>query len=131
MAARKKITKRNKAKSADVESAKKNGKAKSTEILRRPFLISVGALAMAEETASEMIDSLMERGEKARKAGEKYMKDLNGKDSKKTAKPKARKKSAKRGDDIITRALGWLNIPTADEVKKLSKKVDALTKKVA
>ena len=134
MAARKKTTKRNKAKSADVESAKKNGKTKSTEILRRPFLISVGALALAEETASELIDSLVERGEKARKAGEKYMKELNGKDgkdSKKTAKPKARKKSAKRGDDIIKRALGWLNIPTADEVRKLSKKVDSLTKKVA
>ena len=49
--------------------AKGNGKTDTAELLRRPFLISVGLLAMAEEQASSLIDSLVERGEKAQKAG--------------------------------------------------------------
>jgi len=124
-----------KKKTVKKDPAKSNGKAKSNDLLRRPFLISVGALALAEERASEVIDSLIERGEEARKAGEKYMKKLNGKASKrsgKSSKAKSKgKKKAQPGEDIIARTLHWLNIPTRKEIEKLSEKVDKLTKKVA
>ena len=113
------------------KAAEKNvEKAKANELLRRPFLISVGALALVEERATEVIDSLIERGEKARKAGEKYMKELEKETSKTAAKPKNRKKKkASTGEDILESALHWLNIPTRSEVVKLNKKVDALMKK--
>jgi poly(hydroxyalkanoate) granule-associated protein len=111
--------------------AKSNGKEKSSDILRRPFLISVGALAMAEEAATDVIDSLLERGEKARKEGEKYMKKLEKKSSKATGKSKKSKKKASADEDLLQRALHWLNMPTRKEIETLSKKVDALSKKVA
>jgi polyhydroxyalkanoate synthesis regulator phasin len=86
---------------------------------------------MAEEQASSLIDSLIEQGEKAEKAGEKYVKKLN-KDASKTLK-KAKKSAEKRrpNGDWIIRTLHWLNVPTRDDVEKLSKKVDTLMKKVA
>lgn len=109
---------------------KSNGKAKSSDILRRPFLISVGALALAEERATEVIDSLLKKGEKARKAGEKYMKELEKDAPKATGKTKTRKtKKSSAGEDLIESALHWLNIPTHDEIAKLNKKVDTLLKK--
>ena len=44
---------------------------------------------------------------------------------------KKSKKKASTEEDILQRALHWLNMPTRKEIEKLSKKVDALTKKVA
>ncbi len=132
MAARKKTAGKRAAKKA--VDVKKNGRAKEEGVLRRPFLISVGAFALAEEQASSVIDSLIERGEKARKAGEKYMKKLE-KNAPKAAKGskagKTSKKKAGAGEDLFGRALNWLNIPTRKEIDKLNKKVDALMKKVA
>ena len=120
-----------KKKNKKVAPEKSNGKVKSNELLRRPFLISVGALALVEERATEVIDSLIERGEKARKAGEKYMKELEKETSKTTGKAKnaKKKKKASTGEDIFESALHWLNIPTHNEIVKLNKKVDALMKK--
>jgi len=118
-------------KTAKATAAKKNGGTKEIGVLRRPFLISVGAFALAEEQASGMIDSLIERGEKARKAGEKYVKKLNKNTSKASKKTKSSKKQSGSGEDMFGRALRWLNIPTRKEIEKLNKKVDALMKKVA
>lgn len=134
MATAKKNTKKNATKNSKKTDAAKNGESKSSNVLRRPFLISVGALALAEEKATELIDSLIEKGEEATKAGEKYLKKVGKNSAKKSsgpAKSGTKKKSVPNREDIIKRALGWLNIPTLDEVKKLDKKVDALKKKVA
>jgi poly(hydroxyalkanoate) granule-associated protein len=120
---------RKKSKKAAPEKGKE--KEKSSDLLRRPFLISVGALALAEEAATEVIDSLIERGEKARKEGEKYMKKLEKKSSKAPGKSKKGKKKASADEDLLQRTLHWLNMPTRKEIEKLSKKVDALSKKVA
>jgi poly(hydroxyalkanoate) granule-associated protein len=111
--------------------AKKNGKVNAGDILRRPLLISIGALALAEEQASDLIDSLIEKGEKAQKAGEKYLKKLNKKASETFEKPKKNpaKKDAK--EDWILRALHWLNVPTRQDIEKLNSKVDTLMRKVA
>jgi poly(hydroxyalkanoate) granule-associated protein len=122
-------TKRTTRKPVKAVAEKKNGKAKDTGLLRRPFLISVGALALAEEQASDMIDSLLDRGEKARKAGEKYMKKENA--SKSAKKKPAAKKKAFSGEELLGRALHWLNIPTRKDIEKLNRKVDSLLKKVA
>ena len=122
-------TKRTTRKPVKAVAEKKNGKAKDTGLLRRPFLISVGALALAEEQASDMIDSLLDRGEKARKAGEKYMKKEDA--SKSSEKKPAAKKKSRAGEDLLGRALHWLNIPTRKDIEKLNRKVDSLLKKVA
>lgn len=124
-------TKKKKAPSVKkVSNARKNGK---DSLLRRPFLISIGALALAEEQASSLIDSLLDRGEEARKRGQDFMKERekereNAPEKRKKAKKKSPQKRQK-GEDLIARALHLLNIPTLSEVEKLNKKVDALTKK--
>lgn len=112
--------------------AKANADSSAAGVLRRPFLISVGALALAEEQASGLVDSLTKRGEKAQKAGQKYIKKLmeNGRQKSKDSKKKAEKKAEPR-EDWVLRALHWLNIPTREDIDALDKKVDALLKRVA
>ena len=111
--------------------AKNNGKFDAVDILKRPLLISLGALAMAEEQASDLIDSLIEKTEKAEKAGEKYLKKLNKKASKTSEKPKKGSEKQQPKEDWILRALHWLNVPTRHDIEKLNNKVDTLMRKVA
>ncbi len=118
-------------KSKKADRAKGNGSPDVGGVLRRPLLISVGALALAEEQASSMIDSFVKRGEKTRKAGEKYLKKVLKNASAKSEKPKNSKKQQESKDDWILRALHWLNIPTRYDVERLNKKVEAMMKKVA
>ncbi len=111
---------------------KANAESSAAGVLRRPFLMSVGALALAEEQASSLMDSLTKRGEKAQKAGQKYIKKLteNGRKKSENSKKKAEKKAEPR-EDWFLRALHWLNIPTREDIEALDKKVDALLKRVA
>ncbi|RJP66426.1 MAG: hypothetical protein C4532_16040 [Candidatus Abyssobacteria bacterium SURF_17] len=120
-----------KAPAAGRANAKKNGSG-AAGVLRRPFLISVGALALAEEQVSSLVDSLTKRGEKAQKLGEKYFKKLrkNSSDILKRVQKKEENKAEPK-DDLILRALHWLNVPTHDDIVALDKKVDALLRKVA
>jgi poly(hydroxyalkanoate) granule-associated protein len=121
-----------KKKAKTVGWTKANADSSAAGVLRRPFLISVGALALAEEQASGLVDSLTKRGEKAQKAGQKYIKKLmeNGRQKSKDSKKKAEKKAEPR-EDWVLRALHWLNIPTREDIDALDKKVDALLKRVA
>jgi len=113
---------------------KKHASPDVAEALRRPFLISVGALALAEEQFSTLIESLVKRGQKAEKAGQKYIKKLrkNGSSLLKVQEKKKPKKEEKESkEDWVLRALRRLNIPTRKDIETLDKKVDALIKKVA
>ncbi len=122
---------------AKKEKAKKetrqkgNGTSEIADLLRRPLLISVGLLALAEEQASSLVDSLVERGEKAEKAGEKYIKKLNKSASKAFKKAKKTAEERRPNGDWIERTLHWLNVPSKSDIEKLNKKVDILMKKVA
>jgi poly(hydroxyalkanoate) granule-associated protein len=124
------------------DRAKGNGKFDATSVLRRPLLISVGALSLAEDQFSDLISSLTKRGEKTRKAGRKYFKKLleNGSDIFKKAEKKAEKKTdmpskpEKKGEpkeEWLLRVLHLFNMPTREDIAALDKKVDALLKKVA
>ena len=127
--AKKAKTKKTTAKKA--ARAKGNGKLNAVDILRRPLLMSIGALALAEEQASDLIDSLIEKGEKTRKAGEKYLKKLNKRASETFEKPKKAAEKEPPKEDWILRALHWLNVPTRHDIEKLNSKVDTLMRKVA
>lgn len=119
-----------KKKASPAAQAKKNG-AGAAGVLRRPFLISVGALALAEEQVSHFVDSLTKRGEKAQKLGEKYFKRLRKNGSDILKRVQKIEKKAEPKDDLILRALHWLNVPTRDDIVALDKKVDALLRRVA
>jgi polyhydroxyalkanoate synthesis regulator phasin len=108
-----------------------NGSADIIDLVRRPFLMSIGAMALAEQQVSDVIDSLRTRGVKARKAGEKYIKKLNERPS--DAIEESRRTANKRrpGEHWITRTLRRLNVPTTDDIEKLNKKVDAPMKRIA
>jgi len=120
-----------KAKTKKAARAKGNGKLNAVDMLRRPLLISIGALALAEEQASDLIDSLIEKGEKAQKAGEKYLKKLEKRASETFEKPKSAAEKRQPKEDWILRALHWLNVPTRHDIEKLNNKVDTLMRKVA
>lgn len=123
------------------KKAKKNAKAgRATEngalkALRRPLLISVGALSLAQEQVSELLNSLSKRGHKAQKASREYLEKLmeNGSDIVKKIEKQADKveKKAEVRGDLIPRVLHLLNLPTREDIIALDKKVEALLKKVA
>ena len=124
---------RAKAKSGDKKSdrAKGTGSSNVSDLLKDSFYISIGALVMAEEQASSIIDSLVKTGEKAKRTGKKYIKELNKEASEKPRKSEKAEKKQEAGEDWILRTLHWLNVPTHRDLEQIDKKVDVIARKVA
>ncbi|GAB4348422.1 MAG: hypothetical protein Kow0099_30950 [Candidatus Abyssubacteria bacterium] len=126
-------------KTSNSEREKKNAAATAANLVRRPLLMSLGAISLLEEELADLMDSWVERGEKAQKDSRKYFKRLRKRGSElfKETKEKAKAKAEKIEDelepreDLIPRILHWLNIPTHEDIRALDRRVDALLKKVA
>jgi polyhydroxyalkanoate synthesis regulator phasin len=135
MAAKSKTKKatRAKAKPGNKKSdrAKGNGSSNATDLLKDSFYVSIGALVMAEEQASSIIDSLVKTGKKAKRTGKKYIKELNKEAPEKPRKSEKAEKKQEAGEDWILRALHWLNVPTHRDLEQINKKVDVIARKVA
>jgi poly(hydroxyalkanoate) granule-associated protein len=136
----KKATKAKQAEKArDAERDKKNAAAAAADLVRRPLLMSLGAISLIEEELADLMDSWVERGEKAQKNGRKYIKKLRKKGAEifKETKEKAKEKAEEAQEEVepkeelIPRILHWLNIPTHEDIQALDKRVDDLLKKVA
>jgi poly(hydroxyalkanoate) granule-associated protein len=90
----------------------------------RIWLAGLGALSAAEEEGSKLFARLVERGKGF---------EAEGKDQFTKAKKKAEKvyeDVTETLDDKVTAALHRLGVPTRDEIKRLTKKVEELTAKV-
>ncbi len=90
----------------------------------RIWLAGLGALATAEEEGSKLFARLVERGKGF---------EADGKENFAKAKKKAEKvyeDVTETVDDKITAALHRLGVPTRDEIKRLTKKVEDLTAKI-
>ncbi len=89
--------------------------------LRKVMLASIGAVAIAQEEAEDLINRLVERGEIAREEGRKLMQDMMA---------KRREKVEDRFDTRVQSALQKMNVPTKDDLKAVEKKLVELNKKL-
>ena len=95
---------------------------------RKVMLAGLGVFALAQEEMTELFNNLVERGtateEKTRDIVNKQVENRQ-KDAKKAAK-RVEKEIEDRFEDV----LHWMNIPSKNDIEKLSRKVSTLNKKV-
>jgi poly(hydroxyalkanoate) granule-associated protein len=107
-----------------VEEPKDEGQYQMSEMLRRMFLATIGAVAIAQEEIEALVNKLVERGEIAEKDGKSLIHEM---------KEKRKSKTAGVSDEIsknIEGALNRMNIPSKADVDALSQKISALSKKI-
>jgi len=94
----------------------------------RIWLAGLGALAAAQEEGSKVFDRLVERGKDVESKG----KDQAGK-ARETVREKAESAWSTVGDrfdDTLTSALSRLGVPSRDEIRNLTQKIEELNAKV-
>jgi len=89
--------------------------------LRKVVLASIGAVAIAQDEAEDLINKLVERGEIAREEGRKLVQDMTA---------KRREKVQAEFDARVEATLGKMNVPTKDDLKAVENKLDQLNKKL-
>lgn len=95
---------------------------------RKVMLASLGVVTLAQEELTGLFNNLVERGttteQKTRELVNKQMENRQ-KDAKKAAK-RVEKEVEDRFEDVLHR----MNIPSKNDIEKLSRKVSTLNKKV-
>ncbi len=99
-------------------------KSQMTELFRKMFLATVGAVAIAQEELEALINHLVERGEIAEKDGKKLVQEM--KDKRKSKTTKLEDEIGKNVEGVLKR----MNIPSKADVEALSKDISDLSKKV-
>jgi polyhydroxyalkanoate synthesis regulator phasin len=89
--------------------------------LRRVMLAGIGAVALAQEEAEELVDRLVERGEIAREEGRKLLDEMMS---------KRRERVQAQFDTRVEETLGKMNVPTKADLKAVEKKLDELNRKL-
>lgn len=90
----------------------------------RVWLAGLGALAAAEEEGGKLFKKLVEKGEKLESRGKERFDE---------AKDKAGdvwSEVEKKMDDAVTKALHRIGVPSRDEIRNLTKRVEELSAKV-
>jgi len=90
------------------------------ETIRKMMLAGFGA----QEKFSELVDDLIKKGELSQSQGAKLTKEWTDKAEKGTAD------LDKSFGDIIQKALEKMNIPTKEDLKKMDRKISALSTRV-
>jgi poly(hydroxyalkanoate) granule-associated protein len=95
---------------------------------RKVMLAGLGVVTLAQEELTEVFNNLVQRGttteQKTREMVNKQMENRQ-----KEAK-KAAKRVEKEVEDRFENVLHWMNVPSKNDIEKLSRKVSTLTKKV-
>jgi polyhydroxyalkanoate synthesis regulator phasin len=91
------------------------------ESLRKVVLASIGAVAVAQDEAEDLINKLVERGEIAREEGRKLVDDMVA---------KRREKVEAQFDSRVESALEKMDVPTKADLKAVEKKLDQLNQKL-
>jgi polyhydroxyalkanoate synthesis regulator phasin len=89
--------------------------------LRKVLLASIGAVAVAQDEAEDLINKLVDRGEIAREEGRKLVDDMMA---------KRREKVEAHFDSRVESALERMNVPTKADLKAVEKKLDQLNQKL-
>lgn len=110
------------------EQEQKDVRAEIKESAQRIWLAGLGAFAVAEQEGTKMFNTLVERGREWESEGRERVDEVRS---------KARSKVGGRFDDIesridarITDALHRFGVPTRDEIRELSRRVEELTAKL-
>jgi poly(hydroxyalkanoate) granule-associated protein len=98
------------------------------ETLRKTMLVSLGAFGMIQDNVIEMMDKLVERGEKVSTERRTQLEEMV--QGRKKEAQKAGKTAEKRLEKRLENVLHTLNIPTRDDIRSLNTKVTALSRKV-
>jgi polyhydroxyalkanoate synthesis regulator phasin len=89
--------------------------------LRKVLLASIGAVALAQDEAEDLINRLVERGELAREEGRKLVEDMMA---------KRQERVHAQFDSRIDAALGRMNVPSKADLRAVEKKLDELNQKL-
>jgi poly(hydroxyalkanoate) granule-associated protein len=105
------------------------------ESAHRIWLAGLGALAAAEEEGSKVFSRLVERGRDVEAKGRVEVKDQFDKAKDQFDKAKAKAGStwedlSAKVDEAVTSALHRLGVPTREEIRNLTQKVEELNAKV-
>ena len=113
-----------KPKAEAVEEPKDKNMPQMSELLRKMFLATIGAAAIAQEEIETLIKRLVERGELAEQEGKKLAQEMMEKRKTKTAQVES--EISKNLEGVLER----MNIPTKADVESLSQKITGLSKKI-
>jgi polyhydroxyalkanoate synthesis regulator phasin len=90
------------------------------EIIHKALMVGIGV----PEKINELIDELVKKGELSESQGAKFIKEYSEKVS------KSGEDISKGLNEVVNKALEKMNIPTRDEVEKLSRKLTALSSRI-
>lgn len=96
--------------------------------VRTLFLAGLGAVMMAQDEVSKLVEKMIERGEKANKESRKQVDHFV--EARKKNVEKVTKKAETEVNKQIEHTLHRLNIPTRNEITTLGAKITRLSKKV-
>ena len=91
---------------------------------RRMFLISVGAVAVAQDEVEKLVENLVEQGELAEKEGRGLL------DKMLKQPKKGIRRVQDKSEDAMEQAIAKLNIPTRKDLKGLEERLAELTAKI-
>ncbi len=94
------------------------------EIVEKTLLAGIGALALTQKKAEELIDDLKERMNLTEEEGKKLLEKLRG------AAKDNQKKLEQLAQDEVKKACERIGVVTAEEFAKLQRKVDHLEKQL-
>ena len=91
------------------------------DTIRNAMLAGFGV----QEKVREFVDELVKKGELSESQGAKLVKEWSDKFEKNTTD------ISKSVNEVVTRALEKMNLPTKDDLQKLNEKIDSLAARVA
>jgi poly(hydroxyalkanoate) granule-associated protein len=94
------------------------------EGVRKVLLAGLGAAALAQDELEDFVKRLVERGEIAEQDAKKLIEETRAKRNKRSGT--AEERISKRMEELLER----LNVPTKHDLKTLTDKINALSKKV-
>jgi poly(hydroxyalkanoate) granule-associated protein len=115
--------------------SEKNTQDELKDSVHRIWLAGLGALAAAEEEGSKLFSRLVDRGRDVEVKGKVEVDKVNEKVRAEVDKAKVRAESAFEGwseklDEKLNAALHRLGVPTRDEIRNLTQRVEELNAKV-
>jgi poly(hydroxyalkanoate) granule-associated protein len=113
------------------EAQEKSGQDDIKESVHRIWLAGLGALAAAEEEGSKLFSRLVDRGRDVETKGKVEVDKVKAEvDKMKTKAENAFENWGEKFDEKLTAALHRLGVPTRDEIRNLTKRVEELNAKI-